>query len=123
MILYLYMIRQDLADLANASYQWRVWTGRDPDMMDSLVERVESLFTDSGLGEALESGAVFGDPIDSAFRTLGSVVDRLMELEDHRPIEEVLAMPEAERCRRIAQSLLEMLPAEASIIVIPKRRR
>ena len=54
---YIDQVRASLEELSDAEYQSRVWTGRGGgNEMSSFVECVERLFSDSGLGDALEAG-------------------------------------------------------------------
>lgn len=56
------VIVEALIELADASYQQRVWAADDPNEMLSFVECIERLFDDSGLAIALSHGSAFGPP-------------------------------------------------------------
>lgn len=59
-----------LTELADRSYQERVWAGLAAAEMSSFEECAERLFDDSGLSIALEQGTVFGVEVDGLLRDL-----------------------------------------------------
>lgn len=65
------VVKEALAELADASFQERVWLASDGLEMGSVVEAMSALFEDSGLGLALEADEmVFLDAIDGALAEL-----------------------------------------------------
>lgn len=83
-----------------------VWSGGSVDEVSSFSECVEHLWTDSGLGDALErSEGVYSPLIDEGFRELDEVLTRING-HSRRP-SEVLDDPGMERARQLARSLLE----------------
>ena len=65
------LIRRALRELSDYDCQLRVWVLGDPSEMSSMTEAVEALFSDSGLGDALEkAGVVFKPDIDAELREL-----------------------------------------------------
>jgi hypothetical protein len=60
-----------LKELSDKEFQEKAWTGQTPGVVASLIEAAERLYTDSGLGHALETNPiVFSESIDSRLRSL-----------------------------------------------------
>ncbi len=98
------IIRNALAELADAEYQRQLWTGALEDQMGSLVEAHCALFDDSALGKELDLGRpVFGEPVDAALVDLGVL---LRKIDDRRSPADILADPRLEEVRALAASIL-----------------
>ncbi len=98
-----------LAELADLAYQERVWSGRDPHAMSSLVECEEALFDDSGLARALERGGAFGRSIDAKLRQLGALLD---EVDATQPVSSLLCDGVLAECRALAADVLRDLASD-----------
>ena len=62
------LIERALRELSDAEFQRRVWLGGGVSEMSSMSEAAEALFSDSGLGQALEkNGETFSREIDGKF--------------------------------------------------------
>jgi hypothetical protein len=105
MTVYTGAVRDALVELADAEYQQRVWTGESAEgEMSSLVENVERLFTDSGLGDALErTHPVYGSQVDDEFRRLDRLVSRI---DGARSPDEILRDPLLAEVRQLASEIL-----------------
>lgn len=70
---------EGLRELSDREFQLRVWTGRgDEGEMSSFVEAVETLYSDSGLSDALDrEQVVFDENLDEDLRRLGDLVVRM----------------------------------------------
>lgn len=101
------VIVEALIELADASYQQRVWAADDPNEMLSFVECIERLFDDSGLAIALSHGSAFGPPVDEQMRALGQLVD---SVDAGQPVGQPLQDPAQAECRRLAGAILRGLP-------------
>jgi hypothetical protein len=101
-----------LRELADETYQQRVWTGQSPAEMSSLTEAVCGLFDDSGLGDALDKGGpVFTDEIDGLFRELDVAIYKVNSSGHHSNF---LQSPEMARVRRWSAHLLSLLEGQSS---------
>ena len=72
------LLIQCLEELADRSFQDRVWVRGDGPEVSSAVELVCQLFDDTGLGDLLESGGVataLGPDADRALRELQGLLD------------------------------------------------
>lgn len=105
------LIVEALIELADGSYQERIWTGAEPAEMSSFSECIERLFDDSGLTLALSRGNVFGPEVDAQLRTLGELADSVDALQ---PVGQLLQDPKLAECRRLSREILRRLPAPAS---------
>jgi hypothetical protein len=102
-------VRSGLAELADAEYQRRVWFGRDSNEMSSFTEAVATLFDDSGLGDALDSGApIYGLDVDEALRELSALVGNV---DVERAPVDVVDDPAMPAVRSLAATILERLEA------------
>lgn len=104
------MILESLKELSDRSLQERLWTstGAGGTEVSSFTEARESLFSDSGLSEALEAGqtGLGGDP-DSVLRKLH---DQLMQVNSSgRPVMSVISDSAMERVRALAGEALKLL--------------
>ena len=111
MIVYDENVREALATLADAEWQRRVWTGRGnrPDEMDSFEECVERLYTDTGLGDALDKGErVFTSEIDGSLVAL----DRLLRtIEGGQVLDTLIESQLMQDVRQLAGDILSDLEA------------
>jgi hypothetical protein len=108
MAVYTEAVRDALAELADAEYQQRVWTGESAkNEMSSFDEAVERLFGDSGLGLALErTDPVYGAQIDEELRRLDHLVVRM---DGARTPSEILRDPLLSEVRTLASEILRAL--------------
>ncbi len=76
---YRHLVKEALAELADATFQRRVWLGTGSADVGSLVEAMSQLFDDSGLGDALDKGerSIFGRETDAALVALEAKLKRL----------------------------------------------
>lgn len=109
MSVYLHVIIDALSELADTSYQERVWAGQSASEMSSFDECVERLFDDSGLVVALDQGMVFGDEADALFRQLGRLIE---SVEVARPVGQLLRDPALDECRQLAGRILRELSTD-----------
>lgn len=101
------LVMDALRELANRSYQERVWLGQGDAEVSSFVECVERLFSDSGLGYALDRGeAVFSDTIDAKLRDLRA---RLGKIDGARPPTDVVNDPAMDLVRSLAEDTIAEL--------------
>jgi len=101
-----------LRELADETFQQRVWAGRSPTEMSSFSEAVCGLFDDSGLGDALDrDGTVFTDEIDGLFRELDVAIHKV---DASCPAERFIRSPEMARVRRWSAHLLSLLEGHDS---------
>jgi hypothetical protein len=110
MLVYDENIRASLSKLADVDWQRRVWTGRGmPDEMDSFQEQVEQLYTDTGLGDALERGGrVYDSRID---RALAELLQLLKAIRTDRSADALIEDPAMADVRRLSRSILDDLEA------------
>ena len=89
--IYPHLVKEALAELADTSYQRRVWLASAGPVVGSFDEAVCQLYDDSGLGDALErgSGRVFSAEIDEALTALGAQLQWFTDRTLHP--EEILA--------------------------------
>jgi hypothetical protein len=80
--------------------------------MASYEEAIETLFTDSGLGDELErADVVFGGEVDAELRALLTLVQRIDA--QRKPIE-IIDDPLMAEARERAAAILDLIPAEGS---------
>jgi hypothetical protein len=110
MLVYDENIRASLSKLAEVDWQRRVWTGRGKDdEMDSFQEQVEQLYTDTGLGDALERGdRIYDSGID---RALAQLLELLKAIRTDRSVDAVIEDPATAEVRRLSRSILDDLEA------------
>jgi len=120
------LARECLAELADADFQERTWTGKDPEpgVVASYIEAVCGLFDDSNLNDALsEDGWAYGEPVDSLIRDLGDLVDATDEFQ---PYDVLFADPHFLEARRVAAQIRDLLAERPMGLVagnpIPPRR-
>ncbi|MFC5503188.1 hypothetical protein ACFPJ4_13145 [Lysinimonas soli] len=97
------LILECLQELADERFQVEVWAGLDPARMSSFVECCEGLFDDSGLGDALDAGDVFGPELDRALTDLNA---QLSTVDEYASIQELLANPRLTAARDMAAAIL-----------------
>ena len=105
------LVREGLWELSDLTFQRRVWTGRGgADVMGSFEEAVETLFSDSGLGDELERGRqVFGGAADGELRALDSL---LLRIDTHRDPMDIINDPLMAEVRARAAAILDLVSAE-----------
>lgn len=98
-----------LRELSDERLQRLLWLsdGTGGADVSSLVECIERLYTDSGLGEALRSGSVYGLDVDADLRLLARELDRIDGQLDPATL---LADPVMIHVRSSAAALLGRLP-------------
>jgi hypothetical protein len=111
--LYNKVVLDALSELADTSYQERVWSGHSHTEMSSFDECVERLFDDSGLAIALDQGTVYGVETDDLLRELGTLVG---SVHADVQVDDLLRDPVLAQCRSLAARILEALtdPVEGS---------
>ncbi len=102
------LARECLVELADEQFQNDVWTGRNapPNVMASFVEAACGLFDDSFLGSALDTGWVYGEPVDGLLRRLSVEIDAI---DEYAPIDELLANPRMRTVRALAAEILQQI--------------
>lgn len=67
-----HLVKEALAELADASFQQRVWLAEAGPEVGSVVEATSQLFDDSGLGDAIDAGdeLVFAAEVDELLGAL-----------------------------------------------------
>lgn len=101
------LVRDGLIELADETYQRRVWTAGQGPEVGSLTEAVSRLFDDSALGDALDAGReVYGAHVDGMLRELAALLEGI---DDQRRPEEILQDPRLDQVRRRAASILDEL--------------
>jgi hypothetical protein len=96
-------VEDALRELSDQDEQERLWLAHDSHEISSLDECVSRLFDDSGLGDALDRGAVCSPDIDAALRDLRQTLGKINR---DRPVRALLADPDLTRARESAQALL-----------------
>lgn len=91
-----------LAELAGCEAEWEKWIKSGEAELVDPVELACQLFDDSGLGDMLEAGPVFGESIDGRFRRLGEALDAV---DSERGPEGLLGSPEWREVARLAREL------------------
>ena len=100
-----------LQQLRSEAEQRRLWLS-DGDEVSSFIEAYCELFVDSSLERALDSGETeFGAEVDRMLWDLDAV---LIEIDDDRPVEKVIADPEMAKVRELASELLRRVMAKGS---------
>ena len=109
-----------LRELADEELQRRRWTpGQGPEV-GSIIEATSQLLDDSGLGDALDSGAeVLGGPADSALAELAA---ELLQIDGTRAPSLILADPRLEEVRTLAARALELVSAGEDFALLRQRR-
>lgn len=99
-----------LRELADESYQRRVWVEGSKTEVSSMNEAAAALFNDSGLGEAIESSQVtFSQEIDADLRRLRGMLRRSLDTQVDRGTEVVIGSPEWKVVRHLAGQLVEKI--------------
>jgi hypothetical protein len=96
-------VEDALRELSDQDEQARLWLARGGPEISSLDECVSRLFDDSGLGDALDRGAVYSSDIDAALRDLRQTLGKISR---DRPVTMLLADPDLAHARQSAQALL-----------------
>jgi hypothetical protein len=98
------LVEDGLRDLADPEVQSRLWLASDGSEASSLTECRETLWSDSGLADALEGGGiVYTAQIDEQLRRLRGT---LTQIDDLRPPRDVLSDPSLLVARELASNLL-----------------
>lgn len=85
--------------------QTRLWLAATGPEVGSMIEATERLFSDSGLGDDLDSSKpVYGSEADAMLRELDALLKKLND--ERRPPAEVLADPRLIRVRELAAAIL-----------------
>jgi hypothetical protein len=96
-----------LHELADASYQERVWIEGSTTEVSSLNEAVAALFDDSGLDVALEKNAVtFSAEIDACLRELRSALQTCLRRQTRQATRDLIQSLEWSLIRKKAAWLL-----------------
>jgi hypothetical protein len=104
------LIQSALRELSDAEFQHRVWLGGGVSEMSSMSEATEALFSDSGLGQALDKNAVtFSLEIDNQLRKLRLCLRTCLRAEAERGTESAISSADWEGVRDMANSLLAVL--------------
>ena len=104
------LIERALRELADAEFQRRVWLGGGASEMSSMSEATEALFSDSGLGQALEKNPVtFSREIDNDLRKLRLCLRACLRAEAERGTDSAISSADWQGVRDIASSLLAVL--------------
>ena len=99
-----------LRELSDGEFQRRVWLGRGVSEMSSMSEATETLFSDSGLGQALEKNTVtFSPEIDNDLRRLRLCLRACLRAEAERGTDSAIASADWQGVRDMASSLLAVL--------------
>ena len=100
-----------LQQLRSEAEQRRLWLS-DGDEVSSFVEAYCELFVDSCLTDALDSGETeFGAEVD---RMLGDLNAVLMEVDNDRPAEKVIADPKMAKVKELASESLRLVMTKGS---------
>lgn len=109
-----HLVREALAELADASFQQRVWLAQGGPEVGSVVEAMSQLLDDSGLGDAIDAG---GEPVFSAEvdELLAALEVKLRPLASgSRSPSEILADPRLLDVRTLAaEALFRIVRLEA----------
>jgi hypothetical protein len=102
------LVRSALAELADETYQRRVWTGQSGGReIASFIECVESLFDDSGLGDALERNEeTYGSAISDNLESIHALLGRI---DGQRSSDEIILDPLMLRVRSLASTILQAM--------------
>lgn len=100
------LVEDALRELADASYQRKLWLAADGPEVSSLEECISRLWNDSGLGLALDGSqpVVYSSEIDDHLRELRRVLSRIDPL---RPPETILEDPSLHHAQSAASKLLQ----------------
>jgi len=98
-----------LQELGDIEIQRRHWnsTGQDGEEVSSFIEAIECLFTDTGLGSALEKGRSGLD--EQTVKTFDELLRVLMKINDDRLPNEIINDPAMEAVRRLAREATALL--------------
>jgi len=101
-------VMEGLRELSDREFQLRAWTGRGNEgEMSSFVEAIETLYTDSGLSDALDGKQVaFDENLDEDLRRLGDLVVR-MDSARFTPAQ--IDEQDMEEVRKLAQMIVTRL--------------
>lgn len=98
------LVEDALRELADRTYQRDLWLSAGPPEVSSFIECVSRLWTDAGLGDALDqSDTVYTASIDSELRELRKLLRRI---DGTRSPHEILDDPDLEQVRSSARKLL-----------------
>jgi hypothetical protein len=104
MTVYQRVVLQALSEIADRRFQERVWLSAEGPEIGSLIEAVNRLFDDSGLGDVLGKGTVFSAEVDELLTELDRLVVPLTE--EHQNPAALLKDSRLARIRELAASAL-----------------
>lgn len=106
------LVLSGLAQLAAAPSEQAIsWAGLRDGEMASFIEAIETLFDDSGLGDALDRGRVYSRESDDALRSLRRMA---ILMDDQQPIGQLVEDPNLASIRALAADLLPRIESGAS---------
>lgn len=101
------LIVECLRELSDLKLQRELWLSSGGDRVSSFVEAVEQLFTDSGLGDELESSATgLGS---EAERALALLEKQLAKVNRRQSVLDMLNDPAMQCVRELAYEILKLL--------------
>jgi hypothetical protein len=99
-----------LRELADETYQRRVWVEGSKTEVSSMNEATAALFNDSGLDEAIEKNQVtFSQEVDADLKRLRAMLRLSLDTQLDRGTEAVIGSPEWEIVRQLAGQLVEKI--------------
>lgn len=103
------LIIELLDELADSSYQRRVWLAEAGPEIGSFDEHVSQLFDDTGLGDRLDSGAASDEMSKESIGCLRRLSDMVSGFDRDRPVEVVIDSIEMEQIRRCAKRASDLI--------------
>ncbi len=99
-----------MKELGDRQLQENLWMGRIPSQQSSFEEAVEGLFTDSALGDALDSNTTgFSQEGESK---LGELRKQLAKVETHGGPMKAINDPAMPRVRELSAEILSLIENE-----------
>jgi hypothetical protein len=102
--LYVSKVLEALDELADVREQRRLWLASSGEV-SSLVEVCCGLFDDSGLGDAMNKGSVFGADVDGSLHQLRRRLQQIVRTHAQSPATAILDDPEMVTVRSLAQEI------------------
>lgn len=106
---------EGLQELADESYQRRVWLGASCTEMSSFVEAVCGLFDDSGLSAEMDrekKHILFSISVDKVLRQLDYVINHTSQEFDRLPPAVMIGHPKMQEIRQLSAIVLAKLKEE-----------
>jgi hypothetical protein len=100
------IVEEALRELSDEDAQTRLWSSSGGTEVSSLTEAKSRLWDDSGLGDAMERGVVYGDSIDMQLRRLRDILRRI---DENMPVAALLRSEDLAEVRSLAIELLQAL--------------